>query len=260
MTRPSSFRVSPHRGTPYPVCTTCRRSIQSACHPVTDTLNGRGKGGAVIIEFAGPSCAGKSTLIGEMDVALRRTGTRCRIENGRAGSRRHRLLALSDPRLFAWSLLNLFLLLRADSRRKVLNLFNAIGCAKRLAKDESMVVLLDEGPFKACQGEYLRTMRFGTRLVAAAIPTPSMIVWVTCDPEIRVVRLRRFRPRSKHLRHSEVLKADGEKEGIVRRVAEAKGLEIFEVDATPGSPQPEELVRALRGKLRSLEGQSGAPE
>lgn len=108
-------------------------------------------------------------------------------------------------------------------------------------------MLLDEGPVKVHKPWSLRHAR-GERLLIKGLPVPDVLVIVTCDPAIRLARLRAVdRLHARTLSDAEILSRDtGDKHA--RRFADARGVPVIEVDTSSGTDNS----AALRQRLRSV--------
>jgi thymidylate kinase len=192
----------------------------------------------MIIEFAGPSCSGKSTLVRSLDGELRRAGLVPREVRAHRTSRADVLRALRDPRLLAWCLLNPPVV-RSDEAAKLLG---SIALTRRVRR-EGALVLLDEGPVKLHQRGPLRNAR-AIRLMRSAIPAPDVLVIVTCEPRERLARLRREdRPHARAYSDEEIL-SEVSGDHFARRFAAARQVPVIEVD-TSAAANPTPGLREL---------------
>jgi len=190
----------------------------------------------MIIEFAGPSCSGKSTLARGLEGELRRRGLTPRQVSAQRAAHSDALWAALDPLLLVWSLLNPRVLRTREARR----LLGAIALTRRV-KREGGLVLLDEGPVKLHQLGPLRSAH-ANRLLWRAMPAPDVLVIVTCSPEERIVRLRREdRAHVRALGDAEIL-AEFTGDHFARRFAAARGVPVVEVD-TSAAQDPISLLR-----------------
>jgi len=200
----------------------------------------------VIIEFSGLSCVGKSTLIRRLEHGLKREGILpCVIQGDKTPSRLDVLRGLSNLRLAAWLLLNPNL----AAKRKVLSvvriLAGGIGLINRIRSDGGLV-LLDEGPVKTHQRDRLHHTRFKTLLIRS-LPVPDVLVIVTCDPKVRLKRLRETgRTYARELSDEKLLSDADPTERAARSFALARNVPVIEVDTTSGDDQSATLLQRLR--------------
>lgn len=208
----------------------------------------------IIIEFAGPACAGKSTLIQRLHKDLGAEGFHVRSVDARSIFDRSDLLrVLGDPRIALWCLLNLRKVARKRSSKLLLG---GIGAIRRL-RSEPGVLLLDEGPARMFQNVVLHSPR-GARLIWAAAPRPDVMIILTCDPVVRLKRMRAAdRPHIRHLTDAEVL-ARPRAELFARAFARAQGAPVIEID-TSGGDIPDDLPQRLRPWLMALSSDRRSP-
>jgi thymidylate kinase len=202
--------------------------------------------GALIIEFAGASCTGKSTLIQGLQATLRAEGhaplALKAANRGHHGLRSDYLRAAARPRIAAWCLRNPTLVARSSQARQLLR---AIGMVHRLRRTADLV-LLDEGPVKLHQ--LFRTLRRarGKEWLIASMPKPDALVIVTCDPHVRLARLRQTeRPHVNGLTDAEIL-ARETGDALARNFARLRGVPAIEIDTSDGG----DGIAELRDKLR----------
>lgn len=199
----------------------------------------------MIIEFAGPSCSGKSTLILRLQQELVEQGLAARTTVTWRTSAKDARRALRNPNMVIWCLLNPRALLRRPGRQ----LLGAIGATQRLRRERA-VVLLDEGPVKLHKRRLIRNAR-GDRFLWSGMPAPDVLVIVTCSPEVRLARLRRTdRPHARTWSDQEIL-TDVTGDQFARRFALARGVRVIELDTTSGSDVFPELDEKLRPLLRT---------
>jgi thymidylate kinase len=182
----------------------------------------------MIIEFAGPSCSGKSTLTHSLVAALSDRSMAARRVRAR-GTETHELLrAVCDPRFVAWLLLNPHLMRQTETRL----LAGAIADTRRIKRNEG-IVLLDEGPVKRHKNGPLRRAR-ADRLLWSLMPAPDVLVIVTCDPEVRLARLRQEdRPHVREFSDEEIL-SELTGDQFARRFAAARQVPVVEIDTSVG--------------------------
>jgi thymidylate kinase len=195
----------------------------------------------VIIEFAGPSCSGKSTLTRRLADEMREHGVDPKRIVAWTTNRRDRLGVVTNVNMLAWCLLNPHVVLRPEGRQ----LLGAVALTTRLRKQPG-VVLLDEGPVKLHKRRAIRKTR-ADRLLWRALPAPDVLVIVTCDPAVRLERLRREgRTHALALSDEQVL-TDVTGDYFARRFARARKVPLVEVDTSSGDVFP-----ALSERLRPL--------
>ena len=203
----------------------------------------------MIIEFAGPSCSGKSTLVRRLEHELTEQGYAPRRVVAWRTSRWDLLRAAASPRLVVWCLLNPRLVPRFALRQ----LLGAVAMVSRLRREQG-VVLVDEGPVKLHKRRPIRKAR-GDRLLWRAMPAPDVLVIVTCDPQVRLARLRQEdRPHARALTDDEVLN-DVTGDHFARRFAEARHVPLVEIDTTSGA----DVFPALEEQLRPFFAAAARP-
>jgi hypothetical protein len=205
----------------------------------------------MLVEFVGPSCGGKSTLIRRAQAELSQAGIPCSIANGRRGPR-PRASAVLNPHLVTWGILNPRVVMRREGRI----LLRSAGVAVELAHDRTLV-LLDEGPLKARQRQYVRELQRGERLLDSALPVPDLLVWVSCVVPERLYRLRTARPEARAWTEDELTVADGEKYGAVFRFAKTREVPLWRVDTSDGSLQPARFLEDLQLWCREQDNWAG---
>jgi hypothetical protein len=137
----------------------------------------------VIVEFVGPSCAGKSTLIVSTSQHLRLLGVTARHHRADRDGAEHDPAA--EPGSEAeWLAANPGIL--DDHHARIL--LRCVAFVRSLPAGAS-VHLVDEGPIK----RYTHTLsRYsGRELLADWLPRPDLAVFVDCDPRVRATRVRR---------------------------------------------------------------------
>ena len=199
-----------------------------------------GAGSELIIEFAGPSCSGKSTLVRRLEQELHDQGLApLRVKAWRT-EHTELLRAVVRPRVMAWCLLNPRLVPGFAARQ----LLGAMALTHRLRRGEGLV-LLDEGPVKLHKRRSLRKAR-GERLLWSAMPAPDVLVIVTCDPEVRLTRLRREdRPHARGLSDQDVL-TDVTGDHFAHRFAAARQVPLVEIDTSSGQDAFPTMYEQLR--------------
>jgi thymidylate kinase len=203
----------------------------------------------MLVEFAGQSCSGKSTLIDRLERKLREQQFPVRKVSAWSTTRGEVLRALFDPRLLAWCLLNPHLM-RGESARLVLG---AIGRTRALQRKQSGLVLLDEGPIKLHKRRSLRCGR-AHHLLQRALPAPDILVLVRCDPEVRLARLRREKREHADRRSDQELIADLSGEEIPRRFAATRAVPILVIDTTAPKDPLTSLWKLLQPVLAEGQG------
>lgn len=191
---------------------------------------------AVLIEFAGPSCAGKSTLISAL-TNERADWEKC--EAAAVAGCRDILWAIMAPYLTLWVLINPRLAFTAKGRQ----LLGAIGLVARIKRRDG-VFLIDEGPIKLHQLWSLRSAR-GVSFLRRAIPKPDVLVVVTCKPEIRLARLRATgRLHARALTDEEIRRREtGDR--LALQFAKERDVPIIEVDTSSDRGLPKNLLLSL---------------
>ena len=92
-------------------------------------------------------------------------------------------------------------------------------------------MLLDEGPVRLHVTAAMRRAR-GHRLLVSTIPTPDVLVIVTCDPMVRLARARRKnRPGSRSSSDEEIVAQSAEVD-FARRFAATRNVPVVEIDTT----------------------------
>jgi hypothetical protein len=195
-----------------------------------------------VIEFAGAACTGKTTLMWQVQKRLSAEGTACTAVDARwfRKSRRAVLRALADPRIALWCLLNPTIALK---ERCVHQLLSGIGVVRRLRADGG-VLLLDEGPVRTYQDVAVHNPR-GARLIRAAAPQPDLMVIMTCDPLVRLKRVRAEDRPDARGRPDEAVLARQMDEGVARAFARARGIRVIALDTTEGV-DAEDVLKELR--------------
>lgn len=196
----------------------------------------------MIVEFIGPSCAGKSTLLRSTWKHLQLLGVT---------AHRHRAdldSAEYDPERDAgpetkWLAANPGIL---DNQRIWVLLRSA--AYVRTLSGHAAVHLVDGGPLKHYSYGLSQTMaRYGGReALATWLPLPDVAVLVDCDPELRVERLRESQRRHAKILTDEELYARHEHSlAQARWVRDELRVPLFEVDTTHSQDHSPSLASYL---------------
>jgi hypothetical protein len=190
-----------------------------------------------VIEFAGSSCAGKTTLVQHLVQQLQDIG----IPHRHLDARRDRLRkdlhrTLRDPRIALWCLINLRI-----PWKRARTVIRAIGLMRR-HRSEPGTLLIDEGPVKLFNMIAYPAPR-AQRLLWKGMPKPDVLVIVTCDPITRLKRMRASdRPHIRGLSDREAL-AKPSGDICARGIARFRGVPVIEIDTSPESPPPDLLTQ-----------------
>lgn len=183
----------------------------------------------MIVEFAGSSCSGKSTLIRSLSRALEERQVPFRLANAWSTSRRDVVRAIRCPGIVAWSALNPGLVFSNSGRQ----FLGAVGYSLRL-RGEARLVLLDEGPVKLHKRSVLRSSR-AAQLLQRGLPAPDLLVLVTCDPAERLDRLRKTKRPHALNRSDDYLLTDQSGRDMAERFATKRKVPVARVDTTGGA-------------------------
>lgn len=198
----------------------------------------------MIVEFFGPSCAGKTTLIADIMRRLARSGIASdlhNIESITSGiSRKDDILwALRKPQLLLWRIANL----RQARSRSGLRFITIIGVRERI-QPSARIGIVDEGPLKrlAIQAEHSR----GRKLLARAVPRPDLAVLVTCDFDKRLSRMRDAgRAHVRSVPIATLRERDRAKAQWNEWICDTLGLRILRIDTSDDQDHSETLASEI---------------
>lgn len=208
----------------------------------------------MLVEFFGPSCAGKSTLISGVQHALEKDGIPVSLYHGEAkegGWTRTIDMArgLTHARIMLWFVLNVPQILSVEGRQ----FLRASGLVKRLQVANS-VVILDEGPLKRISILARRDTRY-SRLLIRGAPKPDLAVLVECDFNIRLQRLRAVgREFSVGTTDQELRARDLMKTKWNSRIVAELDMEVIRLDTSCGEDYSPIVAERIRHRVVRSEG------
>ena len=179
----------------------------------------------MIVEFTGPPCAGKSTLIRAVEEQLFDSGFPVVIRSGTEGGLVELMRALLKPKLAGWAIRKP--IIAAGTHGQLL--LRAAGVAMA-ARTDNRVVLFDEGTMKMAR-------RLDQRLLNdslyKALPAPDILVFVTCARELRIARCRaEDRGFIRRVSDAEAIASSEDRRTKTRQFAATRSVKLLEFDTT----------------------------
>jgi thymidylate kinase len=198
----------------------------------------------MIVEFLGPPCTGKTTLLKVVGQRLHAAGIEAEHHNARRKPPSP-ARALNDPRIAAWYVTNPRLA-RGNGGRLMLQAI----AATRPLRGLSGVHMIDEGPMRI---PWVLDQSRLPKLLISAIPRADLAVLVDCDPHERLRRVRAADRKYARTRSDKQILA-GHNTHLVwgRRLTEFHGVPLFEVDTTDRSDCSDEVVDRILETLSRL--------
>ncbi|HVF84055.1 MAG TPA: hypothetical protein VM913_07790 [Sphingomicrobium sp.] len=154
--------------------------------------------------------------------------------------RADKLRTVGHPMFLAWCLLNPSLVPGRAARQ----LLGAVG-RTRQARRRGGLVLLDEGPVKLHKRISLRSSR-AAGLLRRGIPAPDVLVIVTCDPQVRLARLRKTGRVHAQTRTDEELLKDASGADFAQRFAAERKVPVVEIDTSSDDNAAPRLYELLQ--------------
>lgn len=206
----------------------------------------------MIVEFFGPSCAGKTTLASRLATHYQEHG----IEAARLHARRGRpaytlraefLRGLVHPKTAFWLIADPRTAATSQSR----TLIRTAGFVHRTRSKQGLH-LVDEGPLRIASALMQKSRR--PDLLIGALPVPDAAVLVHCAPEVRLQRIHAVKRRGREARSDRtILEREERQVRDCLRLAAAIDVPVIEVDTTAGVDH----TRSVAGMLDLLQRGTG---